>query len=176
MGKGGAGSRVRSIEMRRVGLATHRVVVNLGCLPPFWLLRGENDVRDHRKLEVFRLADELAVAVYRETREMPRSERVGLTSQMRRAAVSVPTNIVEGCGRQTEAEFSRFLHIAFGSVREVGYLVDLSERLGFLSRDSAACMKETQGRTAAALAAFIQRRTSFENSTPATGSIPPARP
>lgn len=123
-------------------------------------------MRDHRKLEVFRLADGLAVAVYRETRGMPRSERYGLTSQMRRAAVSVPTNIVEGCGRQTEAEFSRFLHIAFGSVRELGYLVDLSERLGFVSQGSAARMKEAHGRTAAALIAFIRRRESFENSTP----------
>ncbi len=73
-------------------------------------------MRDHRRLEVFLLADELAVKVYRETREMPQSERYGLTSQMRRAAVSVPTNIVEGCGRRTEVEFDRFLSIAFGSV------------------------------------------------------------
>ncbi len=124
-------------------------------------------MRDHRKLEVFALADGLAVAVYRETRGMPQSERYGLTSQMRRAAVSVPTNIVEGCGRQTEAEFSRFLHIAFGSVREVGYLVDLSDRLGFLAPGSAACISEAHGRTAAALASFIRRRDSFDSPTAA---------
>jgi len=95
---------------------------------------------------------------------------------MRRAAVSAPTNIVEGCGRQTEAEFSRFLHIAFGSVREVGYLVDLSERLGFLSEGSAACMKEAQGRTAAALTAFIRRRETFESPPTGNGSVHPVPP
>ena len=75
---------------------------------------------------VFR--DNLAVAVYQTTRNFPKSELFGLTSQVRRAAVSVPANIVEGCGRPSEKDFLRFLGIAFASVREVGYLIDLSDR------------------------------------------------
>jgi four helix bundle protein len=95
---------------------------------------------------------------------------------MRRAAVSVATNIVEGCGRQTEAEFSRFLHIAFGSVREVGYLIDLAERVGYLSQESASGMHDLHGRTAAALAAIIRRRTIFGTSRSDAGTRYPTVP
>ena len=71
-------------------------------------------MRDHTKLRAFVLADEVAMRTYRETRDFPKEEVYGLTAQMRRAAVSVPSNIVEGCSRESEAEFLRFLDIAFG--------------------------------------------------------------
>jgi len=61
-------------------------------------------MRDHTKLRAFELADEVAVLVYRVTAEFPREELYGLTSQMRRAAVSVPSNIVEGCARDSKAD------------------------------------------------------------------------
>ena len=67
------------------------------------------------------MADELAVLIYDVTRDFPKSEIYGLTSQMRRAAVSVPSNIVEGCARESQAEYVRFLDIAFGSLRELSY-------------------------------------------------------
>ena len=75
-------------------------------------------MRDHTKLRAFELADEVAVMIYRATRSFPKEEIYGLVSQMRRAAVSVPSNIVEGCARESQSEYLRFLEIAFGSIRE----------------------------------------------------------
>ena len=84
------------------------------------------------------MADELAVLVYRVTTRFPKEELYGLTSQLRRAGVSVPSNIVEGCARDSQADYLRFLYIAFGSLRELHYQLDLSKRLGFLrSQDSS---------------------------------------
>jgi four helix bundle protein len=89
-------------------------------------------MRDHTKLRAFVLADEVALLTYRETKKFPKDEIYVLTSQMRRAAVSVPSNIVEGCARESQVEFFRFLEIAFSSLRELHYQFDLSKRLGYL--------------------------------------------
>lgn len=118
-------------------------------------------MRDHRKLEIFQIADGLVIRVYQETKSFPKEELYGLVSQMRRSAVSVATNIVEGCGRRTETEFNRFLDIAFGSIREVGYLVDLAARLGYLDEKGAQRLSEAQSRGAAALGACIQTRETY---------------
>jgi four helix bundle protein len=90
-------------------------------------------MRDHNKLRAFQLADSLVIAVYEATRRFPADERFGLTTQLRRGAVSVASNIVEGCARTTEAEYLHFLVIAFGSARELNYQLSLSHRLGFVS-------------------------------------------
>lgn len=90
-------------------------------------------MRDHKKLRAFELADEVAVFIYQITAGFPKEELYGLTSQMRRAAVSVPSNIVEGCARDSQADYLRFLTIAFGSLRELHYQLSLSHRLGYLS-------------------------------------------
>jgi len=89
-------------------------------------------MRDHTKLRAFEIADEVAISVYQLTAGFPKEELFGLTSQMRRAAVSVPSNIVEGCARDSQADYLRFLYIAFGSLRELHYQLGLSKRLGFL--------------------------------------------
>ncbi len=107
---------------------------------------------DHRKLSAFKLADEFAVRVYSATMDFPPAERYGLRSQMRRAAVSVPTNIVEGCARDSDREHSRFFEIAIGSVREALYLIDLSARLELIDRRVADDLSALGGRAAAALA------------------------
>jgi len=100
-------------------------------------------MRDHKKLKAFQLADELALVIYKITRLFPKEELFGLTSQMRRAAVSVPSNIVEGCARESQSEYLRFLEIAFGSLRELHYQFELSGKLGYLenSRDCKYEMK-----------------------------------
>ena len=79
--------------------------------------------------------------VYRTTAGFPKEEMFGLTSQIRRAAVSVPSNIVEGCARDSEAEYLRFLSIAFGSVRELHYQLGLSKRLGFLPKEESSLLE-----------------------------------
>lgn len=89
-------------------------------------------MRDHSKLRAFELADEVVVLIYKFTVNFPKEELYGLTSQMRRAAVSVPSNIVESCARESQSDYLRFLYIAFGSLRELRYQLDLSKRLGFI--------------------------------------------
>ncbi len=102
-------------------------------------------MRDHTKLRAFELADEVALLVCRLTASFPREELYGLTSQMRRAAVSIPSNIVEGCARESQADYLRFLNIAFGSLRELHYQVSLSKRLGFLpNKDFSLIEQEAQ--------------------------------
>ncbi len=102
-------------------------------------------MRDPKKLKAFELADKLAVQVYQETRSFPKEELFGLVSQMRRAAVSVPSNIAEGCGRTTEKEYLQFLAIAYGSLKELEYQISLAAKLGFLEKPSelAATADET---------------------------------
>jgi four helix bundle protein len=89
-------------------------------------------MRDHRRLRAFELADDLVLAVYATTRRFPREEQFGLTSQMRRAAVPIASNIVEGCARNSEAGFLHFLDMAYGSAREAEYQISLAHRLGLI--------------------------------------------
>ena len=105
-------------------------------------------MRDHRKLEVFQLADRLVMEVYEQTRSFPGEELYGLVSQMRRSAVSVAANIVEGC--------------------ELGYFIDLSGRLGYLSGDANTLLVESRRRASGALAALIGKRTGYRQNPPKT--------
>ncbi|MDA7888410.1 four helix bundle protein, partial [Akkermansiaceae bacterium] len=82
-------------------------------------------MRDHTKLKAFELVDRLACSVYSNTASFPKEEMFGLTSQLRRAAVSIASNIVEGSARHSKAEYLHFLDIAYGSAREVEYQIGL---------------------------------------------------
>jgi four helix bundle protein len=87
-------------------------------------------MKDFRQLKVWEKAHLLALAVYKATKVFPKEELYGLTSQISRASMSIPTNIAEGCGRNTDAEFARFLQIAMGSASETEYQLLLAHDLG----------------------------------------------
>jgi four helix bundle protein len=92
-------------------------------------------MKDFRQLKVWEKAHQLALAVYKATKGFPKEELYGLTSQIRRASMSIPTNIAEGCGRNTDAEFARFLQIAMSSASETEYQLLLSHDLEFLTKE-----------------------------------------
>jgi four helix bundle protein len=93
-------------------------------------------VQDFRNLEVWQRAYRFTLDAYRATAAFPREELYGLTSQLRRASVSIAANIAEGCGRQSDADFNRFLHVAMGSSAEVECLLMLAADLRLLDRDA----------------------------------------
>ncbi len=90
-------------------------------------------MRPHEKLDVWKRAIDFVVAVYKLTDRFPRDEKFGLTSQIRRAAVSVPANIAEGAARQSPKEFRYFLSNAQGSVSELATEILIARRLGFVT-------------------------------------------
>ena len=83
-------------------------------------------------LDVWKDADDLACRVYKATRKFPKEEIYGITSQLRRSAISIPTNIVEGHSRHGDRELTRFVNIALGSLGETKYLLSFSRKLGYL--------------------------------------------
>lgn len=93
-------------------------------------------MKDFRQLKVWQKAHQLTLSAYRFTKDFPLQEQYGLISQIRRAAVSIPSNIAEGCGRNGDAELARFLDIAFGSASELEYLIVLSKELQFLKPEA----------------------------------------
>lgn len=92
-------------------------------------------MKDYKKLIVWQKGHDNAKLVYDFTKCFPKEERYGITSQIRRAVVSVPTNIAEGCGKFTQKDFARYLQIAFGSAQEAEYLSFLSFELGYLKEE-----------------------------------------
>ena len=95
-------------------------------------------MRDYTKIDAWKLADDRTVAVYQQTRNFPREELYGLTSQLRRAVSSVPANIVEGSARESQRDYLHFLHIARASLAETQYFLHLANRLGYLNEADAA--------------------------------------
>src|SRR5690606_39809879 len=92
-------------------------------------------MRDFKKYDVWDLSHKLTLEIYRITSVFPKEELYGLTSQIRRASLSIPTNISVGCGRNSDKEFNQFLNIALGSALETEYLLILSKDLDYLQED-----------------------------------------
>ena len=89
-------------------------------------------MKDFRQFTVWNKAHQLALSIYEDTKGFPRTEIYGLTNQIRRAVSSISTNIAEGCGRNVDGDFARFLEIAMGSASETEYLLLLSHDLGMM--------------------------------------------
>lgn len=119
--------------------------------------------RDPRKLKVFHLAHRLAVEVYRVTEALPPAERFGLQSQLRRAAVSIPANLVEGCARRTARDYERFIELALGSAVELRYLLDLAQDIGLLEARALAPGKECSDHVVRALHQLQQSVAGFSS-------------
>jgi four helix bundle protein len=95
-------------------------------------------MRPHQKLEAWIKALELVIDVYKGTEHFPKEERYGLTSQLRRAAVSIPANIAEGAGRHSKKEFAHFLSNSQGSASELETELIIASRLGYLDKENFA--------------------------------------
>src|SRR5918996_4783394 len=114
-------------------------------------------MRDFHELKVWNKAHRLALSVYQVTRHFPKQEDFGLTLQIRRAAVSVPSNIAEGCGRSGERELARFLSIAAGSVSEIEYQLQLACDLAYIDDNNYRDLSEQVNELKRMLNVFLQK-------------------
>ena len=114
-------------------------------------------MKDFRKLTLWQRAHQFVLPVYEATSAFPEDERYGLTSQARLAAVSIPSNIAEGCGRETNNELRRFLYIAMGSAREVDYHLLLARDLKFLDTSTYQTLVQELEQVQRMLNALIQK-------------------
>tara|TARA_Y100000814_G_C12065729_1_gene311189 strand:- start:176 stop:541 length:366 start_codon:yes stop_codon:yes gene_type:complete len=92
-------------------------------------------MKDYKKFLVWQKAHQLTLEIYRVTKNFPKSEQFNLISQINRASLSIPTNIAEGCGRESQKELIRFLYISSGSANEMEYFLLVSKDLGFIEKD-----------------------------------------
>lgn len=108
------------------------------------MTRNAGVIKDYKDLVVWQKAMELVTAIYRATQTFPKEELYGLTSQLRRAAVSVPSNIAEGQGRLTRGEFRQFLGQAKGSLSELETQLLIAHNLGYLQDSSVLLAQKTE--------------------------------
>lgn len=114
-------------------------------------------MRDFKTLKVWEKSHRLTLAIYHATTTFPNEERYGLTSQMRRACASIPANIAEGVGRDSDAELKRFLLIAMGSACEVEYHLLLARDLGFINPPAHTKLDSDLAEVKRMLNGFIQK-------------------
>lgn len=114
-------------------------------------------MQNYRRLLVWEKSHELGLRIYRITHEFPRTEQYGLTSQMRCAALSIPSNIAEGCGRNGNPELAHFFDIAKGSANELDYQLLLSRDLGYLKSEDYETLSSSLEELQKMLASLIKR-------------------
>ena len=114
-------------------------------------------MRDFKELKVWEKAHYLTLHIYKVTKKFPSDERFGLTVQLRRAAASVPTNIAEGCGRDSERELARFMSIAGGSASEVEYQLLLAYDLNYIQDETYRELNQQVNEVKRMLNNFIQK-------------------
>lgn len=114
-------------------------------------------MQNFKDLIVWQKAHENALFIYSSTKGFPKEELFGITSQIRRAAVSIPTNIAEGCGKFTKKDFAHFLQIAFGSAQEVEYLSLLSSELNYFNKTEYQKIESFNNEVKAMLISLIKK-------------------
>jgi len=114
-------------------------------------------MRDFRTLKVWEKAHTLTLALYQATATFPQTQRFELTSQMRRASLSIPANIAEGCGRSGQAEFAHFLNIAMGSATELQYHLLLARDLNLLNKQNYGTLEQQVTEVKRMLTSLMQR-------------------
>lgn len=114
-------------------------------------------MKDFRTLKVWEKSHLIVLAVYKATQSFPKNELYGITSQIQRSAVSVPTNIAEGCGKDSDAELGRYFKIAMGSSSELEYLLLLAHDLGYLADEQYNQLHTDLVEVRKMLNAFIQK-------------------
>ena len=114
--------------------------------------------KPHKTLDVWRLSMDFATQAYKVTKAFPKEESYGRSGQIRRAAVSIPSNIAEGAGRQTKREFANYLHIAQGSLSELDTLLEVALRVGYLSADLWRSLDERMERIDKMLSGLIRHQ------------------
>ncbi len=114
-------------------------------------------MRDFRNIKAWQKAHQLVLAVYQATQTFPKEELYGLTSQTRRAASSIPTNIAEGCGKNTESELARYMQISMGSASELEYHLLLAKDLHYLDEVQFEELQSATIEVKKMLAPFIKR-------------------
>ncbi len=110
-----------------------------------------------KDLAIWQRSHQLTIDIYRATLKFPKEEIYGLTSQIRRAVASIPTNIAEGCGRRTNAELANFLNIASGSASEVEYEILLAREVGYITEEQCELWTKEIGEIRSMLAAYMKR-------------------
>ncbi|MDB5262621.1 MAG: hypothetical protein JWQ14_1902 [Adhaeribacter sp.] len=116
-------------------------------------------MKDFKDLVIWQRSHQYTLNIYKLSADFPAEERYGLTSQIRRSASSIPTNIAEGCGRQTDADFARFLIISMGSASELEYQLILAKDLNYVSLSSYNLLNSEIIEIKKMLNAFIQKLT-----------------